>query len=494
MLFNSYIFILAFLPVALILYYGLHRFGGARSAIASLVVTSLVFYGWWSPQYLLLLVGMIGGNFIIAQWIVRLRARRPGAVRSLLIVGLAMNLGALGYYKYANFFIDNANLVFGLDVVMATIVLPVGISFFTFQMIAFLVDVHQGKITSFDWLDFTLFVTFFPQLIAGPIVHHSEMMPQFADPKPFKPDFFALGLTIFVIGLTKKVLLADTAAGYASPQFDAVASGAILSFASAWSAALAYTAQLYFDFSAYSDMAVGLGLMFGIRLPINFDSPYKSVSIIEFWRRWHITLSRFLRDYLYIPLGGNRRGTARRYGNLLATMALGGLWHGAGWTFLIWGLLHGSYLAINHLWRAVSERRGKTQTSAGARFVYASITFLAVVVAWVFFRAANVGSAVSILASMTGLQNSAATAAPVDAQAALLTAAALLLVSWLAPNTYQITGYIGPEGSYGSGRAVEPLRFGNWRISPAWAAVAGILLAVNISNLSQISEFIYFQF
>lgn len=494
MLFNSYVFILAFLPVALILYHALHRYANARAAIASLVLMSLAFYGWWSPKYLPLLLVLMAVNFTIAQQIARRRLLQPKLARLLFITGITINLGALGYYKYANFFVDNVNQLFGFDLVLATIILPIGISFFVFQKIAFLVDVHRGKVTSFNWLDFALFVMFFPQLIAGPIVHHSEVMPQFADPKPFKPNYFALGLTLFIIGLSKKVLLADTAATYASPQFDAVAAGAVLSLQSAWSAALAYTAQLYFDFSAYSDMAVGLGLLFGIRLPINFNSPYKSISIIEFWHRWHITLSRFLRDYLYIPLGGNRHGKVRRYINLFVTMALGGLWHGAGWTFLIWGMLHGSYLMINHAWRGMMEKFGQTQTSPGVRLIYAALTFLAVVVAWVFFRAANVETALSILASMAGMQDSATTIGPVDADMALLTASGLLLLAWLAPNSYQLTGYVGPEGSYGNGQIVQPARFGNWRMSTGWAVLAGLLLALDLSNLSKVSEFIYFQF
>ncbi len=253
---------------------------------------------------------------------------------------------------------DNLNAAAGLDLALGTVVLPIGISFFTFQKIAFLVDAYRGRVDRLNFIDFVLFVTFFPQLIAGPIVHHSEVMRQFRDQTPLSTQTVALGVTIFTIGLAKKVLLADTAALFASPLFDAVAAGARPDMLAAWGSALAYTAQLYFDFSGYSDMAIGGGLLFGIRLPVNFASPYKAESIIEFWHRWHITLSRFLREYLYIPLGGNLKGPSRRFVNLLITMLLGGLWHGAGWTFVVWGALHGFYLVVNHLWRALRQHFG----------------------------------------------------------------------------------------------------------------------------------------
>jgi len=264
-------------------------------------------------------------------------------------------------------------------------VLPLGISFFTFQKIALLADAYEGKIQSLNFLDYALFVLFFPQLIAGPIVHHSEAMSQFQTRGPVQASVIAMGLTIFAIGLANKVLLADSLAVYATPQFDAAAAGAPLSFLAAWSGALAYTLQLYFDFSGYTDMAIGAALLFGVRLPLNFNSPYKARNIIDFWRRWHMTLSRFLRDYLYIPLGGNRHGKLSRYLNLFITMLFGGLWHGAGWTFIFWGALHGFYLAINHGWEALLARFGAGDVNpGGARRLGAQVvTFLAVVVGWV---------------------------------------------------------------------------------------------------------------
>src|SRR5438477_21454 len=329
MLFNSYAFILGFVPMTLLLFHGLRGAGFARSSIGLLALLSLVFYGWWNPIYLLLIVPLMLVNFALAARIVPRDGRRPHAARPLLVLGIVLNLATLGYFKYANFFVDNLNAVAGLDLALGTVVLPIGISFFTFQKIAFLVDVYRDRVDRLDFIDYVLFVTFFPQLIAGPIVHHSEVLPQFRRHGGVSGRMLTMGLTIFAMGLAKKVLLADTAAAFATPQFSSAAAGTRLDLLAAWSGALAYTAQLYFDFSGYSDMAIGAALMFGIRLPVNFASPYKAASIIDFWQRWHITLSRFLRDYVYIPLGGNRRGVPRRYANLIFTMILGGFWHGA---------------------------------------------------------------------------------------------------------------------------------------------------------------------
>jgi alginate O-acetyltransferase complex protein AlgI len=312
MLFNSFPFIFAFLPLSLLVFHGLRCAGFERSSIFALTLLSLLFYGWWNPVYLLLLVPLMLANYAIAVRIAPHEAQRSGFAKPLLIVGLVTNLAVLGYFKYVNFFVDNLNTLFGFDVFLAHVVLPLGISFFIFQKIAFLVDAYRGKLDRLELLDYSLFVTFFPQLIAGPIVHHSEVLPQFRRRGGVSGQSIAIGVTIFAIGLAKKVLLADTAAVFATPLFASAAAGAQLDLLSAWSGALSYTAQLYFDFSGYSDMAIGAALLFGIRLPINFASPYKATSIIDFWRRWHITLSRFLRDYLYVPLGGNRLGNARR--------------------------------------------------------------------------------------------------------------------------------------------------------------------------------------
>ena len=307
-----------------------------------------------------------------------------------LLVAIAANLALLGYYKYAIFFVSNVQKLIGHVGPLPEIVLPLGISFFTFTQIAFLVDAHRGLARDYSFTHYTLFVTYFPHLIAGPILHHREMMPQFDRRATYTLnwDNVAVGLTMFIIGLFKKTVIADDMAGFASPAFNAAAAGTQLTLLEAWGAALAYTFQIYFDFSGYTDMALGASRMFGIVLPLNFRSPYKARSIIDFWRRWHITLSRFLRDYVYIPLGGNRKSVPRRYENLLLTMLIGGLWHGAGWTFVFWGALHGIYLVINHGWRSL-RRRIDIAAPPGARALATLTTFVAVVVAWVFFRASG---------------------------------------------------------------------------------------------------------
>ena len=320
-------------------------------------------------------------------------------------MAIAVNLFFLIYFKYANFFVDNLNHLTGSALSLATVVLPLGISFFTFTQIAFLADTWQGKVKEFNFVHYALFVTYFPHLIAGPVLHHAEMMPQFAKRNVCHVnwDNMAVGLSIFVLGLAKKVLLADAVADFSTPVFDAVKAGGQPMLFESWVGALAYTLQLYLDFSAYSDMAIGLSLMFNVRLPLNFNSPYKATCIIDFWRRWHMTLSRFLRDYLYIPLGGSRLGTKRRYVNLMLTMLLGGLWHGAGWTFVIWGALHGFYLLVNHAWRALKQHFGWSHGGRLATLAAGALTFLAVVVGWVFFRADSFSSAVTMLQGMVGV-------------------------------------------------------------------------------------------
>jgi len=509
MLFNSYAFIFGFLPLSLLVFHGLRSVGFERSSIFALTSLSLLFYGWWNPVYLLLLVPLMLVNYAIAVRIAPHGNRRSGFAKPLLVVGLVTNVAVLGYFKYANFFVDNLNALFGLDVFLAHVVLPLGISFFIFQKIAFLVDAYRGKLDHLDLLDYSLFVTFFPQLIAGPIVHHSEVLPQFRRRGGVSDQSIAMGVTIFAIGLAKKVLLADTAAVFAMPPFASAAAGARLDLLSAWSGALSYTVQLYFDFSGYSDMAIGAALLFGIRLPVNFASPYKATSIIDFWRRWHITLSRFLRDYLYVPLGGNRLGNARRYVNLFTTMLLGGLWHGAGWTFVIWGGLHGLYLAINHGWRALRTRLGYPFSRANpiGALLGGFLTFLAVVVGWVFFRATNFSAALNMLKAMSGfygigmptslrhiLRGTGPDSGSVDNSLGLIVACFLLLIAWLAPNTQELTGYVGPDGAYGHGKTPSTTSAIYWEPSLRWGFALGILLALGIMSLSHISEFLYFQF
>ena len=518
MLFNSFAFIFFFLPATLLVFF---QFGRVSPKLAAgwVAAASLFFYGWWSPAYVALLVVSILFNYALGIAIVRAdSAGDAGRKKRLLILAVTANLALLGYYKYANFFLGNVNAALGTSWSLGEIILPLGISFFTFTQIAFLADAYQGKAREYSFVHYGLFVTYFPHLIAGPILHHREMMPQFGLAATYRPDAgnLAAGLTIFVIGLFKKVVIADGVAPYVAPVFDAPQAGMTLTFAEAWCGALAYTFQLYFDFSGYSDMAVGLSLLFGIRLPINFHSPYQAVNVIEFWRRWHMTLSRFLRDYLYVPLGGNRKGPRRRYLNLMVTMLLGGLWHGAGWTFVVWGGLHGLYLVVNHAWRALRTRLGHDLklSSPWGRGAACVVTFLAVVVSWVVFRADSLGSAGAILGAMAGANGVtvpdlwlarwgawgdsltqlglASGAAPALTRTGILHWIwALLIVVWFAPNTQQIMAAARPALGVPPDSAAARWQ---WRPAAASAAVIAAMAVAVIVNLNRHSEFLYFQF
>ncbi len=352
MLFNSYPFLFVFLPVTLAVYYVLGRRGPRPVALGWLAIASFAFYAYWKPAYLVLLLASIGLNYAIGLAIERRRLTSARSAKLLLIAGVALDLGALGFFKYTDFILSTVNGFAGTALPVPAIVLPLAISFFTFNQIAYLADVHAGVAEEHGFLEYCLFVSFFPHLIAGPIVHHKEMMPQFRSISlRYDPQNMAVGSTIFAVGLFKKVALADRVAPYADKAFLAASQHVLLSPPEAWVAALAYTLQLYLDFSGYSEMAIGLARMFGIEFPANFFSPYRANDIGEFWQRWHMTLSRFLRDYLYIPLGGNRKGTPRRYANLMITMLLGGLWHGAAWHFVLWGGLHGGYLVAHQGWK-----------------------------------------------------------------------------------------------------------------------------------------------
>ena len=372
MLFNSRLFILAFLPLALGGFLALGRW--RRASLWWLLGCSLFFYAWWKPELLALLLASIGVNYALAR-LVRQRA--------WLVAGLAFNLGLLGWFKYAG--------MFGLP----GVVLPLGISFFTFQQIMFLVDSYKGEVKRPPFLDYACFIAFFPHLIAGPIVRPSHILPQLAALAPRQDVKVRLtqGVEIFLLGLAKKIVLADGLSRFADPGFAAVARGDAISLIEAWVALLAYALQIYFDFSGYSDMAIGLARMFGISFPLNFRSPYQARDISDFWRRWNITLSMFLRDYLYIPLGGNRHGEGKRIRNLMATMLLGGLWHGAAWRFVLWGGLHGVFLVVHGWCKGLRIPRG----------VSWAITLLAVTLAWVPFRATSFGAAVQMYRGLFGL-------------------------------------------------------------------------------------------
>ena len=468
-------------------------------------------------------------NFTMGRQLSRCHMR--GAIHTskvYLTLGVAANLGLLGYFKYANFFIDNLNLVSGTSIQLEAIVLPLAISFFTFQQIAYLVDSYKGITKEYQFTHYALFVTFFPQLIAGPIVHYGEMLPQFMKEGGLrvKAENIAVGITIFSIGLFKKVVLADGVAVYASPVYDAAAQGDPITFFIAWGGALAYTMQLYFDFSGYSDMAIGAARLFGIKLPLNFHSPYKATSIVEFWRRWHMTLSRFLRDYVYIPLGGNKKGQVRRYTNLMTTMLLGGLWHGAGWTFVAWGGLHGCYLAINHGWHHLRKYIGLSDENPGfvRKGIGWTLTFVAVVVGWVFFRAEDFASAVEILRGMSGFNGIAIPYAIAVHLGELKTVlegygvefylgggtqfvstylwiTALMIIALVMPNTQELMADFAPafeiypqNNRYAISVSDRLLAIVKWSATPTWAMVIALVTAMGLLSLSQVSEFLYFQF
>jgi len=393
LLFNSYTFIFIFLPVTFFLYFYLNRIRLTEASKGILVVSSLLFYSWWNIDYLPLILLSIIFNYAIGSSLARQRVKTGISRRMLLLVGVTGNLGLLGYYKYFDFFLTNINYILGANFQLFHLILPLAISFFTFQQIAYLVDSYRGETKEYDFLNYTIFVTFFPQLIAGPIVHHKEMMPQFANArnKVINYQNIGRGLFIFSFGLFKKVVIADTFAPWANAGFDLSTS---LTFFEAWATSLSYTFQLYFDFSGYTDMAIGAALLFNIKLPLNFWSPYKSGNIQDFWRRWHITLSRFLRDYIYIPLGGNRKGEARTFLNLMITFILGGIWHGAGWTFIFWGFMHGAALVTHRLW----QKTGLKLNAVIAWF----LTFNFVNIAWIFFRAKEWSDASKVLKGMLG--------------------------------------------------------------------------------------------
>ncbi|MDJ0697069.1 MAG: MBOAT family protein [Mastigocoleus sp. MO_167.B18] len=500
MLFNSLEFIFLFLPIALFIFFQLGKIGNYRLAIAFLAIASLFFYGWWNPPYLILIIFSLIFNYVIGS-VLSQEFKKPISNKLILTVGVIVNLALIGYFKYASFFLSNVSNLLGTNFNFKNIILPLAISFFTFQQIAYLVDAYKGETKAYNFLDYCLFVTFFPQLIAGPIVHHKEVMPQFADKSTyrFNPENMAVGITIFSLGLFKKVIFADNVAIYATPVFDAALQGTSPTLIEAWIAALAYTLQLYFDFSGYSDMAIGIARMFGIKLPINFNSPYKAISISDFWRRWHITLSNFLRDYLYIPLGGSRQGEFRRNFNLLITMLLGGLWHGAGWTFILWGGLHGVYLIINHQWRSLRKFLGydlKNTNFLDRGFGWL-LTFFAVVVSWVLFRAESVDSAFLILQGMFGLSDWSIPESL--SRKSILWIISLLIFAWFIPNTQQWMEHYHPAlncnltQNYSTSHLKSWKRL-QWEPNQIWSVMVAVIAVVAILSLSKESEFLYFQF
>lgn len=527
MLFNSYEYILAFLPLTVIVYLLLGR-ASREMALAWVIVASVVFYAWWRPWNLLIIGPSIAVNWLFARALLGLAgdAARTRTRHWVLVAGLAFNLLVLGYFKYANFAVDVAGDLAGADFVISQVVLPLGISFITFQKIAFLIDVAGGRIKAFTFREFLLFVMFFPQLIAGPIIHYPETIPQFrADSGRFRPALFATAVTLFVFGLFKKVVLADGMAAHVSPVYAYAAAGHDPTLVQSWLAAVGFTLQIYFDFSGYSDMACGAALLFGIRLPLNFDSPLRATSIVDFWLRWHVTLTRFLTAYVYNPiaLALTRRRAAARAPMLkgrgspgaaflhvlvfptLTTMFLSGLWHGAGYTYLLWGLLHGVYLAVNHAWRQYGPRPARP-TRAGALLGWA-LTFAAVVVAMVIFRAPSVGAAGSLFGGMAGLHGLGLPFGDMQLLgdprvtiweflpgAAWL--AGLFAIAVLLPNSLQVLAAHDPV-LYPPARAPRLAGIGpeiRWNPTLPWMLAVMALATAAMFRLTGQSEFLYWQF
>lgn len=524
MLFNSFQFIFLFLPVAFLFFFWIAKYSH-RGAAQWLFAVSLFFYGWWNPAYVQLLAASIVFNYFIGFFLAKLH-QSDGDNKTvswgILVFGIVCNLGLLGYYKYADFFINNLNVLGRFQLSACDIILPLGISFFTFTQIAFLVDAYRGEAREYSFVHYGLFVTYFPHLVAGPILHHKEMMPQFADPATYRMsnENISIGLTVFVIGLFKKVVLADGIAPYATALFGSAQGGPSPTFVEAWAGLVAFSLQLYFDFSGYSDMAIGLSRLFGIRLPLNFSSPYKAINIVEFWRRWHMTLSRFLRDYLYFPLGGNRKGVPRRYGNLLITMFLGGLWHGASWNFMIWGTLHGCYMVICHGWHALQNAIGidTISSSSAGRATARFVTFMSVTFAWVFFRAETFDGALKITKSLLGengivlprallgivgsfepwfaklgLQFGTLLVLPPTVPL-LFFIVFLLLIVFFMPNTQELLQESRPIETTLLVSECSTMMCFRWVPSRAWAIFSGGLATFAFLELGKVSPFLYFQF
>jgi len=512
MLFSSWNFMVYFLPVSVVVFYLIPA--PLRTARKLwLIAASLFFYGYWKIEYVPLLLLSIAFNYAIAEGI----SRFPDKSRMLLITGVSLNLLLLGYFKYTNFAVHFLSHLAQRDLGHFNIILPLAISFFTFTQISYIVDVYRDRTAHYRFLDYGLFVVLFPHLIAGPIVRHWEIIPQFIDRElKASRENFGVGITLFLFGLFKK-FIADQVSVYADDVYDGARDHLALSSFDAWIGTVAFALQIYFDFSAYSDMAIGLARMFGVKFPSNFDSPYRATSVIVFWERWHRTLTRFLREYVYYSLGGNRRGHFRQILNILATMLLSGLWHGAGWTYIIWGGLHGVFLVVNHQWRLWVKQMNWTLDRWFHRAAGVLVTFIAVSFAWTFFRAPNTTVAGTMLSSMLGLHGMSLPdeffahggfrdkfLAPlgfhfINTEAlqikhyenALGTIAALLLVCWASPNTQQLLSKYDPILEPVTRQPWFHLKLGLWL-----GLVFGFLayLILRNSYVSEPNPFIYFNF
>src|SRR5271166_2019188 len=470
MLFNSYPFVFLFLPLFMVGYQLMARSQMRDAVPAFIIIGSIAFYAWWNWHYVFLFLFSIAFNY---SWGLALRG--PGERRSLaqerlerwmLAIGIAVNVILLAYFKYRNFLADSVNTVAGTHFPLPAMFLPLAISFFTFEQITYLTGIHSGEVRDHDFLSYGLFISFFPHLIAGPIVRYQQINPQFNRNSKFglRPENLVPGFMIFAIGLFKKVILADTFRAYVNPIFDSSFSPAPLD---AWGATLAFTRQVYFDFSGYTDMAVGLARLFNVEFPENFDSPYKTTSMTDLWRRWHMTLSFFLRDYVYIPLGGNRVGKLRHYFNLFSTMAIAGLWHGANWTFVLFGVLQGIVLSVNHYWH---EQGYRLPPLAGW-----ALTFATFATSLTLFRAQTVTRAAHLYASMFGLRPaSIENPFPIGKHALVRIGLALLMV-WLGPNRQAIMKW-------------------EWHNDYLYAAAFAALAGVSLMKLASPPAFVYFQF
>lgn len=478
MLFNSYEFIFLFLPITFFGFFWLGRLPQKNYATFWLVLASFAFYGYWDYRYVPLLFASILFNYLVGQRIEQTHAK------SWLIFGIVINVILLGYFKYTDFFLTTANDVVGTSFDLPHIVLPLGISFFTFTQTGYLIDAYRGEARNHSFVTYCEFVTIFPHLIAGPILNHKDMMPQFVAERTFRIDYHnvALGLTIFIMGLFKKVVIADRLSPWVADVFSHTDTITLLE---AWIGALAYTFQLYFDFSGYSEMAIGLGLMLNLKLPVNFNSPYQARSIIDFWRRWHMTLGLWVREYLYIPLGGNRHGEWAKMRNLFVSMLIIGLWHGAGWTFVFWGAMHGVALMVNHQWRRLNISLPKPLNWG--------VTFLCVTVLWVFFRAENFHDAWNVIYAMAGGHGFALPAGG---------GVERLLGGFGIPFTYFCLNSTLIE-TLGSilmlsiilVKMKNPLVYAKtFNASKKWLFVSLVLLLVTLCQTTQNTEFLYFQF
>ncbi len=480
MIFNSIDFLFKFLPIVVMVVFVCLRGKAQVFRVWWLILCSLFFYAQWNYKYLALILGSALFNDLMGQHIHRTREKK------YLVLAIAVNLTLLGYFKYFGFLSSNLALLGFPDQFVHYPILPLAISFFTFQQIAYLVDTYKSNVKDYKLSDYLLFVCFFPQLIAGPIVQHHQFIHQFKTKFKFDDKKFATGCGIFVFGICKKVLIADNLAVHASAAFNSVHAGKLIGVVDAWFGVLCYTFQIYFDFSGYSDMAIGLALLFGLNLPMNFNSPYKSLSISDFWRRWHMTLSAFLRNYLYIPLGGNRCSKFRRHFNLMMTMFLGGLWHGAGWNFIIWGGLHGSYLVCNHLFRGYVGNRFR---SANWNILWWFLTFTSVVIAWVFFRSENFPDAVKYFKCMFGFEIGETIYRRYSTVG--LKIMFCLGVALLMPNTQEFFGLLKERTNFMLAR----MKNLQWRPSLLTLGVFIFLIMMTLDRISKkTTEFLYYQF